>query len=79
MTIPSQHPFCTAWPAANPALLQQQLKFLLMRYARTPARSVGGEIVTCLENLLMHPDFTASLTERCVYRRMLMEWRARAL
>jgi hypothetical protein len=62
----------------DPDTLQRRLKGLLIRYARTPTRALAQAIVECLESLLHHPDFHVAWDERCVYRRMSMEWRIRA-
>jgi hypothetical protein len=62
----------------DPDTLQRRLKGLLIRYARTPTRTLAQAIVECLESLLHHPDFHVAWDERCVYRRMSMEWRIRA-
>jgi len=63
---------------ADPDTLQRRLKCLLIRYARTPTRGLAQAIVECIESLLHHPDFHVAWDERCVYRRMSMEWRIRA-
>ncbi|MGX2038661.1 hypothetical protein ACWJKU_00795 [Methylocaldum sp. MU1018] len=61
--------------AAPPDSLQETLRFLLMRYARSPSPATAGRIAACLDGLLAHPRFKASPDERCTYRRMRSYWR----
>jgi len=61
--------------ASSPDLLQESLRFLLMRYARNPSSSTAGHIAACLDGLLAHPDLKAGPADRCTYRRMRSYWR----
>jgi len=61
--------------ALSPDLLQESLRFLLMRYARSPSPSTAGRIAACLDGLLAHPEFKAAPGDRCTYRRMRSYWR----
>lgn len=57
-----------------PDSLLQILRTQLMQYARTPSPRVASDIVNCLDQLLIHPQFKAPPDERCTYRRMRMYW-----
>jgi hypothetical protein len=35
----------------------------------------AGDVVGCLEALILHPDFHADLRERCVCKQILTYWR----
>ncbi|WP_347257754.1 hypothetical protein [Methylocaldum sp.] len=61
--------------APSPDLLEESLRFLLMRYARHPSPSTAGHIAACLDGLLTHPEFKAAPDDRCTYRRMRCYWR----
>jgi hypothetical protein len=61
--------------SSSPEELLQSLRFLLMRYARSPAPSVAGNVANCLDRLLSHPGFKPPSDERCTYRRMRTYWR----
>ncbi|HYE36722.1 hypothetical protein [Methylocaldum sp.] len=61
--------------APSPDLLQETLRFLLVRYARNPSPSTAGHIACCLDRLLTHPQFKAAPNERCTYRQMRSYWR----
>jgi len=56
-------------------VLRAELKLCLTRYGRTPSPSNAGDVVGCLEKLVLHPDFHADLGERCVCKQMLTYWR----
>lgn len=60
----------------GPESLQGALRFLLMRFARTPCAAVAENIAACAEALLAHPDFRAQGDERCGYQHLLRYWRA---
>ena len=62
-------------PQGNPEQLQQALRFLLLRYSKSPSPTVAGRIVICLEDLLAHPALKVAPQERCTYRRMRTYWR----
>lgn len=62
--------------APDPESLQGALRFLLMRFARTPCAAVAENIAACAEALLAHPDFRAQGNERCGYQHLLWYWRA---
>ncbi len=49
---------------------------LLMRwYLRRLSTAVARAVVKHIDALLAHPDFNAHPEERCVYRRLAMQWR----
>lgn len=60
-----------------PSLIQNALRFLLIRYAQAPSLSLATVIVESLETLLAHPQFRPPWPERCGYRTLLMHWRWR--
>ncbi|MGZ8248800.1 hypothetical protein [Methylomagnum sp.] len=62
-------------PSSAPELVQQALRFLLMRYARSPSPGIAGNIATCVEQLLSNPRFAPPPDERCTYRHMRAYWR----
>lgn len=59
------------------SLIQDALRFLLIRYAHVPTRPLAEVITESLEALLLHPDFRPPWPERCAYRHLLMHWRLR--
>lgn len=59
------------------SLIQDALRFLLIRYAQVPSRPLAAVIMESLEALLAHPEFRPPWAERCAYRRLLMHWRLR--
>lgn len=61
--------------APSPDLFEETLRFLLMRYARNPSPSTAGQIASCLDGLLAHPEFKPAPDDRCTYRRMRSYWR----
>lgn len=61
--------------SSSPEDQLQTLRFLLMRYARTPSPGIAGNIAHCVERLLGDPRFTPPPDERCTYRHMRTYWR----
>lgn len=61
--------------AVKPDSLLQPLRFLLMRYARSPSPAIAESIANCVDGLLNDRDFRVPPRERCTYRRMRTYWR----
>lgn len=61
--------------SSSPEDLQQALRFLLMRYARSPSPGIAGNIAHCVDRLLGDPRFAPPPDERCTYRHMRTYWR----
>lgn len=61
--------------SSAPEDLQQALRFLLMRYARSPSPGIAGNIAHCVDRLLGDPRFAPPPDERCTYRHMRTYWR----
>lgn len=68
-------PMAGANEAATPDFLLQPLRFLLMRYGRSPSPMIAGRIADCLDRLLADRNFRVSVKERCTYRQMRAYWR----
>lgn len=64
----------TATPGVVPPNMQS-LRFLLMRYARSPSPFLAGQIAACLDELLTNESFRIPPKERCIYRQMRTYWR----
>ena len=60
----------------SPSIIEQQLGFLIRRYLYKPSRSLALAVVNQIEALLTHPDCIGYPDQRCVYRKMLQQWRA---
>jgi hypothetical protein len=61
--------------SSSPEDRLQTLRFLLMRYARSPSPGIAGNIANCVDQLLGDPRFTPPPDERCTYRHMRTYWR----
>lgn len=58
-------------------LVERQLSFLIRRYLSSPTRNLAKSVVAQLELLLRHPDCIGYPDQRCAYKKMLQQWRAR--
>lgn len=68
------HPVPQPNSQTTPETLLQSLRFLLVRYARSPSPSIAGNIADCVEGLLAERHFVPP-QERCTYRQMRTFWR----
>jgi len=65
----------------SPDAIEMHLSFLIRRYLhnKTKSKTEAGAVVRQLERLLLHPDCIGYATDRCSYKKMLIQWRAMAL
>lgn len=55
--------------------LELRLGFLIRRYLAARSAALAGLVVHQLELLRDHPDLSHDQERRCVYRKMLRQWR----
>ena len=58
-----------------PEHIEARLGYLMRWYLRRRTTSVAVAVVQHIEALLAHPDFEAHPEQRCVYRRLVWQWR----
>ncbi len=59
----------------SPEQIEATLGLLMRWYLRRRSTSIARAVVQHIEALLAHPDFNAHPEQRCVYRRLAMQWR----
>ena len=59
----------------SPEQIAATLGLLMRWYLRRRSTAIARAVVKHIDALLVHPDFNAHPDERCVYRRLAMQWR----
>ncbi len=59
--------------------IEKRLGLFIRRYLSEPTKSNARSVVSQLEKLLRHPDCVGFFSNRCAYRKMLLQWRAACL
>ncbi|PIE43464.1 MAG: hypothetical protein CSA50_04950 [Gammaproteobacteria bacterium] len=58
-------------------VIEKRLGCLIRRYLSEPTKPIARSVVRQLEKLLCHPDCVGfASSNRCAYRKMLLQWRA---
>ncbi|MEY6433788.1 ATP dependent RNA helicase [Thioalkalicoccus limnaeus] len=59
----------------DPEILQRELGTLMRRYLGSRSAPMARAVAGHLEALCCHPEFFGSNDERCVYLRLVRQWR----